>query len=56
MCALRGVQLEGAGDGVDNGLGGPDLAPLFQTGVVVGADPGKLRCLLTAQPAYAAGC
>jgi hypothetical protein len=30
------------GDGVDNGLGGPDLTSLFQTRVVVGADPRKL--------------
>ena len=55
MGALRSVQLQGAGHGVDNGLGGPDLAPLFQTGVVVGADPRKLRNLLTAQPGHAAG-
>jgi len=56
MCTLRGVQPEGAGDGVHHGLGGPDLAPLFQTGVVVGADPRKLGDLLSAQPGYAAGC
>jgi hypothetical protein len=48
VCALGGVQLEGAGDGVHHGLGGPDLASLFQTGVVVGADPRKLGNLLTA--------
>src|SRR5665811_1391984 len=56
MCALRGVQLEGAGHGVQHGLGRPDLAPLFQTGVVVGADPRKLSDLLAAQPGYSAGC
>src|SRR5665811_1028122 len=56
MCALRGVQLEGAGHGVQHGLGRPDLAPLFQTGVVVGADPRKLSNLLAAQPGYSAGC
>jgi len=54
MRALRGIQLQGSGDRVYDGLGRPDLASLFQTLVAVGTDPRKLGNLLAAQPRYAA--
>jgi hypothetical protein len=43
------VELERAGDGVQDGVGGAPEIAAFQTGVVLDADPGEEGDLLAAQ-------
>jgi len=48
--ALGLVQLQGAGDALEDAVGRPGGPAAFQAGVVVDADPGEERDLLAAQP------
>ncbi len=54
MAALGLVEAENPGEGVEDLLGGLRGAALLQAHVVVDADPGQVRDLLTAQPLHTA--
>jgi hypothetical protein len=50
----RGVELERAGESVEDGVGGLEVAALLEPGVVVSADPRELSDLFTTQSGHAA--
>ena len=54
VLSLGLVEMQGAGDGVQDAFRGVDVASLLQAHVVVGADPGQLGELLAAQAGHAA--
>src|SRR5215207_5804315 len=53
--AFRVVELEGAGDRVENGGGDTGEGTAFQLGVVLDADPGQGSHLTAAQTGYPSG-